>query len=795
MSHHQRTARLRSWFVPALCAGAMLVSVGCTDGTLATKPLNNVPGPSNNAPNNNPNNEPGVDMGPQEDMTVVDPKPLCVPMERYFVREVFSKVAASQCQGCHNPQGIAGSSELVLHYSDGYSDHIERNMESMTLVATQRIQKHGYRSKLLLMPTAVLDHPGGKIFDEDSSSYKILEEFVRRVEMEDTCKDTNDDDFFKDLSYLERTDLIRKASLSLAGRLPTDQELMSVANNDDAAFDALLDALMTEEGFYDRMREGFNDIFLTDFYLRNPAENLLDNNHYPNRFWYDALMDTNEKNQARTRTRFGLAREPLELIIHVLKTGKPFTELLTADYTMVNPYSAKSYGVEDKVSFKDDTDQNEFVPVKLPATPNSIYEGEGFPHAGLLSSYIYLGRYPSTATNRNRARARVFYLHFLDTDVQELAPRGGDPTAIADTFNPILNSSQCNVCHYVVDPVAGAFQNFDNSGRYRPPSNGWFTDTFPPGFQSKSMAVSDFKSALKWLGQEAIGDRRFPQAMVAHAYYILMGRRPLKIPTDANAPDFDQQMRAYEVQHAWLKGLAERFVQNNYDFKLVLRELVKSPYYRIDHIKSPETLTPERLGEIKELGTAHLLTPTQLDRKLTAIFGEQWKINNRAVLLDTSYFRYLYGDIDSDQVTERLSEPNGLMGAIIRLMANDVACRMTAKDFKREPQERLLFVHNELTDLPGDADAEQRIKLTLQHLHQRILGEQLDVTEAELERSYQLFVEVQRDGKANIEAETLKVDLDSTCRSGDLTKDPDFTVRAWMAVITYMLQNYTFLYE
>ena len=75
------------------------------------------------------------------------------------------------------------------------------------------------------------------------------------------------------------------------------------------------------------------------------------------------------------------------------------------------------------------------------------------------------------------------------------------------------------------------------------------------------------------------------------------------------------------------------------------------------------------------------------------------------------------------------------------------------------------------------------------------MGEQLDVTEAELERSYQLFVNVQRDGKAAIEAETLKVDLDSTCRSGDLTKDPDFTVRAWMAVLTYMLQNYTFLYE
>ena len=46
-----------------------------------------------------------------------------------------------------------------------------------------------------------------------------------------------------------------------------------------------------------------------------------------------------------------------------------------------------------------------------------------YPHAGLLSTFQYLRRYPTTETNRNRLRARMYYLHFLGVDVLELAAR------------------------------------------------------------------------------------------------------------------------------------------------------------------------------------------------------------------------------------------------------------------------------------------------------------------------------------------------------------------------------------
>ena len=51
----------------------------------------------------------------------------------------------------------------------------------------------------------------------------------------------------------------------------------------------------------------------------------------------------------------------------------------------------------------------------------------------------------------------------------------------------------------------------------------------------------------------------------------------------------------------------------------------------------------------------------------------------------------LYGGIDSKEVTERATDPSGAMGAIQRIMSNDVACKHVARDFARPASERRLF--------------------------------------------------------------------------------------------------------
>ena len=84
-----------------------------------------------------------------------------------------------------------------------------------------------------------------------------------------------------------------------------------------------------------------------------------------------------------------------------------------------------------------------------------------YPHAGLLGSFQYLRRYPTTETNRNRLRARMYYLHFLGVDALELAARVSDAAAASAKYSiPTMQAPECVSCHGTVDPVAGLFQDY-----------------------------------------------------------------------------------------------------------------------------------------------------------------------------------------------------------------------------------------------------------------------------------------------------------------------------------------------
>jgi hypothetical protein len=136
------------------------------------------------------------------------------------------------------------------------------------------------------------------------------------------------------------------------------------------------------------------------------------------------------------------------------------------------------------------------------------------------------------------------------------------------------------------------------------------------------------------------------------------------------------------------------------------------------------------------------------------------------------------------------------MGAIQRILSNDVACKQTALDFTRPPGERLLFPYVEPGDLPGSSpETDAKIRRTVVHLHERVLG-RFDAAEApEVERTCKLFADIVSD------AAQRKIDDDREhyhCRShlpGEKFPDPHYTVRAWRAVVTYLLRQREFLYE
>ena len=97
-----------------------------------------------------------------------------------------------------------------------------------------------------------------------------------------------------------------------------------------------------------------------------------------------------------------------------------------------------------------------------------------------------------------------------------------------------------------------------------------------------------------------------------------------------------------------------------------------------------------------------------------------------------------------------------------------------------------LFPFADETDIPDGGAGEAAIRQNIQFLHRHILGEDLAPNDAELDNTYQLFVDVRAAGATAIQ---------SQCRGGGGSIDNNGTVNPWMAVVTYLLADYRFLYE
>jgi hypothetical protein len=736
--------------------------------------------------------------------------PGCLMEDRFFEDEVWAKVGERTCLRCHNEKGEAADSAFRLFKPDltGSTDStwLAQNKTAFDIIAKS---VEGDESRLLLKATGKLDHGGGEVLKADSTGLKILQRFVRRLNQQDIQQPEDDISkesaaaaFFEGLTMLPPNQRLRRITLSLAGRLPTTAELDEVRQNGDAAVAAILERVFQEDAFYERLKEGFNDIFLT-IGIEDNAETLLSYHHFEKtRLWYQHWDFSNLPEAERERAGWKLAdvyrdallQEPLRMIEYIVRNDRPFTEIATADYIMVSPHSARGYGILENIKdqFKNPEDPFEYIPAKLPALTGRDGKTQEsatglYPHAGFLSMFHYLRRYPSTETNRNRLRARMYYQHFLGIDIMQLAPRSTDASAVAAKYEiPTMQAPDCFVCHRTIDPVSSIFQDFDFEGHVIPRKDGWYKDMFQAGFEGEDMPPSERWRAPQWLAERTVKDPRFAIAMAEHVYYILFGRKTLQPPDDIDDPHFAARRRAYLAQRKQIESTARELANSGFNLKTAFRSLIASDFYRVDGLQAV-AMNPDRAAELDDIGVVRLLSPEQLERKLKAIFGKEWgRLDGET--------KILYGGIDSISITERNADPSGAMGAIQRILANDVACYHVTRDFRRETQDRLLFSTIEPSMAPGDDMSNQRIRQTIVSLHQRLLGQDLVAEDPEIERTFQLFAGIIADANAQGRFESRETYFCGG-REEFRTEDPLYTIRAWRGVVTYMLRQHCFLYE
>ncbi|MBY0455812.1 MAG: hypothetical protein K2V38_00585, partial [Gemmataceae bacterium] len=383
-----------------------------------------------------------------------------------------------------------------------------------------------------------------------------------------------------------------------------------------------------------------------------------------------------------------------------------------------------------------------------------------------------------------------YYQHFLGVDVLELAARVSDAAAVTAKFDvPTMQAAECVVCHRTLDPVAGLFQDywrFAEQGVYGKRKGGWFKDMFAPGFEGEDLPAAERWRALVWLGERTAKDPRFAVAMVEHVYYILTGRKVLLPPKDLDDPLYPARARAYLEQRRTTERIASQFAKNGFNLKQVFKDWIASDFYRADGLTT-SAKDPKRRAELDDVGVVRMLSPEQLERKVEAVFGTRWdRLQGEMATL--------YGGIDSREVTDRATDPSGAMGAIQRMLSNDVACKNVARDFARPPKERVLFGGIEPDVIPSaSADADKQIRAAIVHLHKRILGREDAADSEEVSRTFKLFAAVLADAKAAKGVEKREA---YACRQGGaVTEDPHYTVRAWRAVVTYLLRRQEFLYE
>lgn len=472
---------------------------------------------------------------------------------------------------------------------------------------------------------------------------------------------------------LDAPALLTRLSIDLRGVRPAPEERTRVETPDaDRELDVLIDEFLADPRFGVRIADLWAQVFRTrvedfpvqaaDFGLAPGQEPAL----------FRAIGD-----------------EPLQIVRRIAMEDRPWTDVVTADWTMTDDLLASVWPVEPEG--------------QGPGWRPARYT-DARPPAGVLSTNGLWWRYLSDGVSYGRGRANVVARIFLCSDFLDRPvdfPRDIDLTDEAAVRDAIRQNTGCIGCHSALDPLAGYLAGLQYTDKtaaelteYHPErESAWRTTTeLPPGFYgTPGFTLAD-------LGRQLAGDPRFVQCAVERTWELLL-RRPVR---ESDRGELDALSRHREA-----------FIAGGLTVRALVRSILTDPRYR--EAPNPATgqgeklVPPEVWANVLEQWTGFRLTAGGADLLAT----------------DRTGFRTLAGGGDGRAGSEPATLPTTTM-AIVWQRSAEAAAAFAVQNWNGSP----LFEFEPATPFPGSAqDGLWRDQIV--HWHDRLFGN--DVTRDSLE--------------------------------------------------------------
>jgi len=380
-----------------------------------------------------------------------------------------------------------------------------------------------------------------------------------------------------------------------------------------------------------------------------------------------------------------IGEEPLRLMAHVAVHDLPWTEVVTADYTLANEVTAHIWPID-----------------RSPGSGWTIGRyTDRRPAAGVLATNGMWWRYVTTLSNMNRARvaALVRLLACQDMLARPVELSGAVSLSDEDASAVAIRSEPaCQSCHAAVEPLAAALFGFWTVIDYNPQENGHYhAERENLGVEYLGVEPAYFGQpvdGLAGLGLAITDDPRFYRCAV-QAHTELLWRRP----TDSG--DFDQ-----------LESLRRAFLSDDIRIRPLLRAITDTPEYRAGSLSPSATE-----ADAARVRTVRPLTPDLVASVMADQTGFAWTWEGFEQLAnDDIGYRTLLGGVDGYMVSEPQQDPGVTWAIVLQRVAEAAADRAVSTELV-DGNTGALFSRVDLRHRPGDPAFTKEMSGLIWRLH------------------------------------------------------------------------------